>query len=119
MTQQWILVGLGGAAGSMLRYGMQKLMPAQSFPYGTFAANLAGCLLIGIFWAFYQKSLMGNSSRLLLMTGFCGGFTTFSAFTLESVQLLQSGRIGLFTLYTTASIGLGLLATFCGFKMFY
>src|SRR5919107_3640789 len=113
-----ILTAVGGAAGSMLRYSLQKLIPAQSFPYGTFAANLAGCLLIGCFWALFQKGTLNTDGRLLLMTGFCGGFTTFSAFTLESIQLLQTGRAGTFILYITASIALGLLATFCGFKMF-
>ena len=113
-----ILTAVGGAAGSMLRYLLQKLIPAQSFPYGTFAANLAGCLLIGCFWALFQKGTLNTDGRLLLMTGFCGGFTTFSAFTLESIQLLQTDRAGTFILYITASIVLGLLATFCGFKMF-
>jgi CrcB protein len=116
--QHWILVAAGGAAGSMLRYSVQKLLPVQSFPYGTFAANMAGCLLIGCFWALFQKGAISTDGRLLLMTGFCGGFTTFSAFTLESIQLLQTGRSGTFILYSAASIGLGLLATFCGFKMF-
>lgn len=119
MIQQWVLVGLGGAAGSMLRFAGQKLLPAQSFPYGTFAVNITGCLLIGIFWALFQKGLLHTEGRLLLMTGLCGGFTTFSAFTLESIQLLQSGRIIPFILYLTTSLTLGLLATFCGYKLFH
>ncbi len=117
--QQWLLVALGGAAGSLLRFAVQKLIPAQSFPYSTFAANLLGCLAIGIFWALFQKEAIGQQGRLLLMTGLCGGFTTFSTFTLESMHLLQSGRTLTFILYLTASIVLGLLATFCGYKMFH
>lgn len=117
--QHWLWVALGGAAGSLLRYGMQKLLPAQSFPYGTFAANMAGCLLIGILWALWQKGALNNDARILLMTGLCGGFTTFSTFTLDSIQLLQSGRLCSFILYITASVALGLLATFCGFKLFH
>ena len=119
MMQQWLLVALGGAAGSLLRFAGQKLLPAQSFPYGTFGVNLTGCLLIGVFWAFFQKGALTNDGRLLLITGLCGGFTTFSSFTLESMHLLQSGRWGVFILYIIASVVLGLLATFCGFKMFH
>lgn len=117
--QQWLWVALGGAAGSLLRFGVQKLLPAQSFPYGTFAANMAGCLLIGMLWAYWQKGVLSADVRLLLMTGLCGGFTTFSSFTLESIQLLQAGRLFSFILYSTASVALGLLATFCGFKLFH
>lgn len=115
----WLWVALGGALGSVLRYGAQKLVPAQSFPYGTFGVNLAGCFLIGLLWAQVQKGYIGDDGRLLLMTGLCGGFTTFSSFTLESMQLLQSGRSGTFILYLTASVALGLLATFCGYKLFH
>lgn len=119
MMQPWLLVATGGAAGSLLRFLLQKLLPAQSFPYGTFAANIAGCLLIGALWAFFQKEVLGNEGKLLLMTGLCGGFTTFSAFSLESLLLLQTGRYGQLCLYIFASVLLGLLATFCGFKIFH
>ena len=80
---------------------------------------MVGCLLIGILWALWQKGALNNDARILLMTGLCGGFTTFSTFTLDSIQLLQSGRLCSFILYITASVALGLLATFCGFKLFH
>jgi CrcB protein len=116
--QQWLLVALGGALGSMLRFAAQRFIPAQFFPYGTFAVNITGCLLIGVLWAFVQKQALPFEGRLLLISGFCGGFTTFSAFTLESMVLLQSGRWALFFIYVLLSVALGLLATFIGFKLF-
>jgi len=117
--KQWLFVAIGGAAGSLLRYGVQRLLPAHSFPYNTFAVNLVGCLLIGFLWALVQRGSMGTDGRLLLMTGFCGGFTTFSAFSLEGMQMLQTGRLTQFFFYVLLSVALGLLATFLGYKLFY
>jgi CrcB protein len=115
----WLLVAAGGAVGSVLRYAVQRLVPAQSFPYNTFAVNLVGCLLIGMLWALLLKGTIGNDGRLLLMTGLCGGFTTFSAFSLESLQLLQTGRTIQFFFYVVLSVALGLLATFLGYKLLH
>lgn len=110
------MIALGGAAGSLLRYGMQKAFNA-SFPAGTLLVNIAGCFLIGCLWA---ASLRGLSEpmRLLLITGFCGGFTTFSAFTVEALQLMTNGRWAAFFLYTISSVVCGLLATYAGYKIF-
>lgn len=113
---QVAVVALGGAAGSVLRYGIQKAFNA-SFPSGTLLVNIAGCFLIGILWAVSVKGL-DEQKRLLLMTGFCGGFTTFSAFTLEGVQMMATGRWAPFFLYTISSVGCGLLATYLGYKIF-
>jgi CrcB protein len=108
-------VALGGAAGSVLRYGIQKAFNT-SFPLGTLLVNITGCFLIGAFGAIlYQPD---EQKRLLLMTGFCGGFTTFSAFTFEGVQMMTTGRWAVFFLYTISSVACGLLATFLGFKIF-
>ena len=112
---QLAAVAVGGAAGSILRYGVQKAFNA-SFPSGTMLVNLIGCFLIGILWATLKQS--DEQKRLLLMTGFCGGFTTFSAFTLEGVQMMMSGRWAVAFLYTTASVIGGLMATFLGYKIF-
>lgn len=79
--------------------------------------NLLGCLLIGGLWAASEKGL-GENLRLLLMTGFCGGFTTLSAFSLESLQLMTTGRWAAFVLYFFATVAGGLLATFVGYKFF-
>ena len=114
---QLLLVGAGGAAGCMLRYGVQRALHSFYFPLGTLAVNIAGCFFIGLLWALFAKGSLPESGRLLLMSGFCGGFTTFSAFTQESLQLLQQAKIGLFFIYVAASVTAGLLATFAGYKL--
>src|SRR5687767_1799578 len=110
----FLLVGIGGAAGSMVRYLLQRQLNAD-FPLGTLSVNLIGCLLIGIFWGLITRQQMNTLWQLTLLTGFCGGFTTFSSFTLESLQLLQNNRYLFFALYTISSIVFGLLATFAGY----
>jgi len=121
MIKNFLIVGLGGAVGSMLRYAVQKFFQAQTaaaFPTGTLLVNIAGCFLIGILWSLVSRSLTWNDEmKLLLMTGFCGGFTTFSAFTLEGIGLLKENRTVLFVIYLTASVLGGLLATFIGIRI--
>jgi fluoride exporter len=114
---QFLLVGLGGAVGSILRFVIQRQYNSTNFPYGTIAVNIAGCFVIGLIWALFTKGSIGSTARLLLLTGFCGGFTTFSAFTQEGLLLLQQSRWGLFFIYTLASVAAGLLATFAGYKL--
>ncbi len=113
---QLLLIAIGGAAGSVLRYTIQKAWNA-SFPAGTLAVNIFGCFLIGLLWALANKG-MDEQKRLLLMTGFCGGFTTFSAFSLEGLTMITAGRWTAFFIYTICSVVCGLLATFIGFKLF-
>jgi CrcB protein len=80
--------------------------------------NIAGCFAIGILWALSFRSFDENENwKLFLMTGLCGGFTTFSAFTLEGIGLLKEGKLFLFFSYIVASVALGLLATFGGMKL--
>ena len=110
-------VGVGGAIGSMLRYLIQRQLNAD-FPLGTLSVNVLGCLLIGIIGAMVVKNQINEVWRLTLMAGFCGGFTTFSSFTLESLQLLQQNRYLFFTVYTISNVVIGLLATFAGYKIF-
>ena len=121
MIKNFLIVGVGGAVGSMLRYAVQKFFQAQTaaaFPTGTLLVNIAGCFLIGILWSLVSRSLTWNDEmKLLLMTGFCGGFTTFSAFTLEGIGLLKENRTVLFVIYLTASVLGGLLATFIGIRI--
>lgn len=119
MIRQFLLVALGGAAGSVLRFAAQRIIPAQSFPYNTFAVNISGCFLIGVLWALLLRGALQSDGRLLLMVGFCGGFTTFSAFTLEGMLMLQSGKWFNFLLYMLFSTVFGLLATLLGFKLFH
>jgi CrcB protein len=121
MIRNLLLVGLGGGLGSICRYLCQRWFVMnfpQHFPWGTFTVNITGCFLIGIFWGLTYKSFAETEHwKLFLMTGICGGFTTFSAFTLESVGLLKEQRIGYFFLYVAGSVMLGCLATFAGMKI--
>ena len=117
MVKNFLLIGLGGAAGSMLRYAVQRFTNLPGFPYGTLLVNLTGCFLIGLLWGLLSKNSISQSTGLLLMGGFCGGFTTFSAFTLEGVQMMQDSRWLLFAVYITASVFGGLVATFSGYKL--
>ncbi len=117
MTKQLIFISLGGATGSVLRFFVQRLLNTAQLPYGTLSANLAGGLLIGALFAVLQKNQSFSPYYLLLATGFCGGFTTFSAFTLESVSLLMQQRWLAFSAYAFGSLALGLLATFTGYKL--
>jgi len=117
MVSNILLVGLGGAGGSILRFLLQRSMNL-SFPFGTLIANLVGCLLIGIFLSFSTKQVLNESYRLLLMTGFCGGFTTFSAFTQEGLQMLMQNRFTTFLLYLSISVIGGFILTWIGYKLF-
>ena len=115
MSYNILLVALGGAAGSVLRYLISKWLNL-TFPTGTLAVNLAGCFIIGLLWGIFSKH-PDDQKRLLLMTGFCGGFTTFSSFTFESVQLLFQERIMTLWIYMFVSIAGGLLLTYFGYKL--
>ncbi|WP_207515752.1 fluoride efflux transporter CrcB [Longitalea luteola] len=113
-----LLVGLGGSLGSIARFLCQKYIYAwhpHPFPFGTMIVNIAGCFIIGLLCALADKgNLFTPAWRILLTTGFCGGFTTFSTFAYENISLLRNGDIMYFMLYTAASVILGLLATWLG-----
>lgn len=106
MIHPVIAVALGGAAGSVLRYGVGL---AVGFPLGTLAVNITGSLLIGLLWA-----AAGPRWHPLLMTGLMGGFTTFSAFSLDVLRLVESGRISAGLVYVAASVILSLAAVWAG-----
>jgi len=115
--KQLILVFVGGGFGSVLRFIIGKwLNNAESgIPYGTFAANIIGSLLIGIILGLAAKNeTLSQSQTLLLATGFCGGFTTFSTFAYENHVFLKSGDFTSFALYTIGSFVIGFLAVFFG-----
>ena len=115
MLSNIVLVGLGGGFGSILRYLLQRSLNV-GFPYGTLLVNILGCLVIGLLWGFFTKNI-DEPRRLLLVTGFCGGFTTFSSFTYEGVQMMMDNRWFSFAVYTTISVLFGLLATYLGYKL--
>ena len=118
MDRTFILVGVGGLTGSILRYLIATFFARQAasgFPYGTLVVNLVGCFLIGVLFALSEKGeLLSPEWRILLTTGFCGGFTTFSAFSYESVQMLQDGQMLTALLYVGTSVIVGLALTYAG-----
>jgi CrcB protein len=119
--KQILLVGAGGGIGSIARYLCQRyanIFFPNHFPWGTFGVNVVGCLLIGIIWGISFKSFDSNENwKLFLMVGLCGGFTTFSAFTLEGIGLIREQRLALFFSYVAVSVVLGLLATYIGMRI--
>ena len=116
--KSFLFVFLGGGLGSGLRYLLTTAMNQYSkvLPFGTFTVNMLGCLLIGLILGYAQKenSLTSNQT-LLLATGFCGGFTTFSAFANENLELIKNGEIFNLSLYTIGSIIIGIIAVFTGY----
>ncbi|SFZ93921.1 CrcB protein [Flaviramulus basaltis] len=115
--KQFLLVFLGGGFGSVLRYIIGKYLnnAETGIPYGTFAANILGSLLIGIILGLAVKNnTLSQNQTLLLATGFCGGFTTFSTFAYENHVFLKSGDFTSFAIYTIASFIIGFLAVFLG-----
>lgn len=114
--KQLFLIFLGGGAGSVLRYLLSRSLNSfPEFPMGTFSVNILGSFLIGLFIGIGSKNgIFSTNSSLLLITGFCGGFTTFSTFAYENQQLLKSGELLNFGIYTFGSIVLGIAAVFLG-----
>ncbi|MDB5198225.1 MAG: protein CrcB [Chitinophagaceae bacterium] len=113
----FLLVGAGGAIGSMLRYGVALAPVNKFFPYHTFIVNIIGSFLIGALMGLLLKNNITNDGWKFLATGVCGGFTTFSAFSLEGFELLQQQRYSVFLLYFLLSIVIGLAATGFGYTL--
>ncbi|CAN5860017.1 fluoride efflux transporter CrcB [soil metagenome] len=113
-----VWVGIGGGIGAIARYAMGKGITERAnslFPYGTFTVNLLGAFLIGVLFALLVERGVGHPHlRLLLITGFLGGFTTFSAYTIEAITLIEAGSWNTALLYVVASNLLGLLACLAG-----
>ena len=113
-----LCVFLAGGVGSVLRYGVQLLMHERihpyHFPWATLTANVTGCFLIGLFYALSARLHLSAEVRLMLTTGLCGGFTTFSTFCNENLTLLRQGYTGTFVLYAGLSLALGIGAVWAG-----
>jgi CrcB protein len=112
-----ILIALGGAAGSVLRYllgGRVQHFAPHGFPVGTLTVNVLGCLLIGVLTRIFLNMETPGEWRALLVVGFCGGFTTFSTFSIETVGLIEGGEYARAAAYIAGSVLLCIMATFAG-----
>ena len=111
------LIGLGGGVGSILRYltavAVNKYY-GNAFPLATFAANMLGCFAIGTFMGFIEKEMPNDNFRFLFVTGFCGGYTTFSAFAYENSSLISNQNSMVAFAYIAASVFCGLIFVWLG-----
>jgi CrcB protein len=121
MLKVILAVGTGGFVGSVSRFYLSKYfqsLAGSSFPLGTLVVNVIGCFLIGFFYGIFMKySDLSPAWRLVLTTGFCGGFTTFSTFSFENIALLRDSQYVFFFAYTGASLIAGLLFTLLGLML--
>ena len=122
MLRSLLLVFLGGGAGSVMRYLTSVLTARWTqpsvFPLATFTANIIGCFVLGLLIALLDKGTLAHPGwRFLLITGFCGGYTTFSTFSAENFEMLQRGDYFLAVMYILASVLIGLLAVWLGFSL--
>ncbi len=118
MIKEILIVGAGSFLGGSARYIVSLFMHStdNGFPWATFSVNIAGSLFIGILWGMMVRHPnMPSWLPLLLMTGFCGGFTTFSTFSKESLALLQSESYMTFLFYAIGSVTLGIAAVTLGY----
>jgi CrcB protein len=121
MLRLALIIGFGGFIGTLARYfsmlWIQRISHI-SFPFGTMFVNLIGCFLIGLFYGMaYRYNWFANDLRLFLTVGFCGGFTTFSTFTADSLALLRDGQIMYVSIYISASVVIGIAFTFLGYSL--
>lgn len=118
MLKQIVLVGMGGGTGSIFRYLTSVLTAkyyANVFPMATFTANLIGCFLIGLFIGYIDRNhTLSPDYRFLLVTGFCGGYTTFSSFALENFNLFHSQNYFTLAAYILLSVVMGYIAVALG-----
>ncbi len=117
-----LLIGLGGFIGTVLRYLTSVFLIKHSstsmIPYGTFAVNILGCLIVGIVYGLSEKyQILTTQWRLFFVIGICGGYTTFSAFAYENFAMLQQSNYTGFIVYSISSVVLCLLAVFAGLSL--
>ncbi|MEW6061316.1 MAG: fluoride efflux transporter CrcB [Bacteroidota bacterium] len=119
--EKYLLIGLGGGFGSILRYLVSRAVyhaVGETFPYGTLAVNIIGCLIIGLLMALMQERLAVNTNyRFLLVIGLLGGFTTFSSFSYETFELIRSGSISAAMFNVLYNVAGCLVATWSGYTI--
>ncbi len=116
-----LLIGLGSFIGGISRYMLTLAIRSRyisDFPYGTLSVNIIGCFAIGIAFGLSERMGLSQQWRLFLATGILGGFTTFSAFSLESIAMFRDDQAGYAIIYILCSVILGLAATFGGILLF-
>jgi CrcB protein len=116
----YLYLAAGGVAGTLARYGLGKWIPGWAgtgFPWATLAINLAGSLVLGFAVRAFETLPVAPEVRGMVAVGFCGAFTTFSTFGLETVTLMQEGQWARASLYAAGSVALGLLAVFAGMAL--
>lgn len=121
MLRTIFIIGTGGFIGSVMRYLVQIYVDKgllSSFPWGTFAANIAGSFIIGIVYALADKgNVISNEWKMFLAVGFCGGFTTFSSFAYSNFSMLKGGAFGQFLWNVGGSLFFGILAVYLGITL--
>ena len=121
MLKEIIAVFIGGGLGSVLRFLVNKIeiVSDNNFPYSTFISNFLGCFILGLVLGYFIKNENPNSILFVFLTvGLCGGFTTFSSFSNESLQLIQNGEILTFLTYLLGSLVVGILSVYGGAIVF-
>ena len=121
MLKEIIAVFIGGGLGSVLRYLVNKIeiISENNFPYSTFISNFLGCFILGLVLGYFIKNENPNSILFVFLTiGLCGGFTTFSTFSNESLQLIQNGDILTFLTYLFGSLVVGIFSVYGGAIIF-
>ena len=117
----YLLVFIGGGVGSMLRHGVNVIcgrLFGTAFPFGTFTVNITGSIVMGLLAGYFAfKGEASQAWRLFFMTGILGGYTTFSAFSLDSALLFERGQMGLAAFYIVASVALSIAGLFAGLAL--
>lgn len=118
--KNYIIVGIGCFFRGELRYFLENMWTARMnyFPFGTFSADIIGCLFMGIIMGFVlKKEIQSSKIKLFLATGFCGGLTTFSSFSLEVVKFVTQNNWNMAVYYAVTNSVLGIIAIYCGIKL--
>ena len=116
-----LAVAAGGALGSVFRYILASAIPVwlgRIFLWGTFTVNVVGSFIIGIAWAFFEKHTLLINMKLFIIVGLLGGFTTYSSFSLESINLFKDGQIKLALLYIFMTNVVAIISAFGGYAIY-